>query len=186
MLSILYGCRWKVRAVLVGMEQKQCPFIKLTNIMNPLCTLGHQSEFIWSKLVGVGWYRQLGVLSWSLSFGPKENSWDTVARMLHNSNGNHTIWQDQQSWGVSVVRDPNRDTMECYPDQVNDPKGTRPWLDGCRLVELESVEQSSTLRPNWKFTKFQNLIHQRLLNLKRWYYFWYTTAFIQLWKFENV
>lgn len=58
-----------------------------------------------------------------------------MERTLHN-NGNHTIWQDQQSWGVLVVRDPNRDSMEYYPDQVNDQKRTLPWLGGCRLVGL--------------------------------------------------
>lgn len=106
----------------------------MINILSPLLyTPGHQSDFIWSKLVGAGWCCQLGVLCWSLSFGPEENSWDTVERTLHN-NGNHRIWQDQQSWGVPVLRDPNRDTMEYYPDQVSDPKGTLPWLGSCRLV----------------------------------------------------
>lgn len=45
---------------------------------------------------------------------------------LHNNIGNHTIWQDQQSWGVPVVTEPNQDTMEYYPDQVNDPEATLP------------------------------------------------------------
>lgn len=153
--SELFLCEWNKNSFL---------FIKLTNIMSPLRSPGHQSEFIWSKPVGAGWYHQLGVLSWSLSFGPEENSWDTVERTTDNNNGNHTIWQ---SWGVPVVRDPNRDPMEYYPDQVNDPKGTLPRSDDCRLVELESVEQSSTVRLNWKSTKFQDFIHQRLLNLKK-------------------
>lgn len=123
--SELFSCEWNKTRFL---------FIKLTNIMSLLRSPGHQSEFIWSKPVGAGWYHQLGVLSWSLSFGPEKNSWDTVERTPDNNNGNHTIWQDQQSWGVPVVRDPNRDPMEYYPDQVNDPKGTLPRLDSCRLV----------------------------------------------------
>lgn len=59
-----------------------------------------------------------------------------MERMLRNNNGNHTTWQDQQSWGVSVAREPNRDTMEYYADQVNDPKETLAQLDSCRLVGL--------------------------------------------------